>query len=146
MGLIDELGTGPIAVDTTAFIYFIENHATYADVLRPLFTAADLGQIRLVTSQLTPLEVLVVPYRAKDTALADRYQALLTGSRGLTVCAMDAAQLRVAAQLRAHLGMRTPDAIQLAVAMTFACSAFVTNDRRIRSTGGLRVLQLEDFT
>jgi len=36
-----------------------------------------------VTSAVTLLEMLVVPHRANDAALAARYEALLTRSRGI---------------------------------------------------------------
>jgi predicted nucleic acid-binding protein len=55
-------------------------------------------------------------------------------------------QLRTAAQLRAqHAGLRTPDAIQLAAAISRGCRTFVTNDRRMPAPDGLRVLQLSEF-
>ena len=85
----------------------------------------------MVTSALTLLEVLVVPYRAEDRALAERYEQLLTRSRGIRVIDLSLDQLRDAAQLRAANGVKTPDALQLAAAMGSGCTAFVTNDRRI---------------
>lgn len=41
MGLIDNVGNGPVALDTAAFIYFIEAHPLYLPALLPLFAAAD---------------------------------------------------------------------------------------------------------
>lgn len=145
MGLVGQLGSGPVAVDTVAFIYLIEEHPTFLPVVAPLFEAADGGKRDIVTSALTLLEVLVVPYRAGDSALAHRYEALLTRSRGLHVVAIDRHQLRAAAQLRATYGVRTPDALQLAAALAARCTAFVTNDRAMPRIPGLRVLQLSAF-
>jgi predicted nucleic acid-binding protein len=82
VGLIAELGAGSVAVDTAVFIYFIEEHPRFLPVILPLFTQADQGKRELITSALTLLEVLVVPYRAGNRRLADRYEALLTRSRG----------------------------------------------------------------
>jgi len=79
-----------------------------------LFRAVDAGRLPAVTSSLTLLETLVVPYRANDQALAQRYEALLRNSRGLTLVDIDADLLRAAARLRASLRIRTPDALQLA--------------------------------
>lgn len=145
MGLIGSIGPGPVAVDTVAFIYFIEQHPRYVDVLRPLFMSADAGQIELVTSAVTLLEVLVVPYRVGDAALAARYEALLSRGRGLSLVDIDSGQLRLAAQLRARDGVRTPDALQLAAALTRRCTALVTNDRRLPTLPGLRVVQLDSI-
>jgi predicted nucleic acid-binding protein len=91
------------------------------------------------------LEVLVVPIRAGNASLAARYETLLTRGRGLRLVDVDRVQLRTAAELRARHGVRTPDALQLAAALTTGCAAFVTNDGRLRDLPGLRVLQLRDF-
>lgn len=146
MGLIDQLGAGSVALDTAAFIYFIEEHPDYLESLRPIFASADRGERTIVTSAVTLLEVLVVPYRAGNRALANRYEALLTRSRGVRLREIDRAQLRAAAQLRSVAGLRTPDALQLAAALAEGCTAFVTNDRRLNPIGGLRILQLADHT
>lgn len=145
MGLMDDLGAGPVACDTAPFIYFIEDHPAYAPVLEPLFAAADRGRRDLVTSGLTLLEVLVLPYRVGNAALAARYEALLTRSRGLRLIDLDRPQVRGAAQLRAIYGVRTPDALQLTAALSQRCTAFVTNDRRLPGLPALRVLQLHDY-
>ncbi len=144
MGLIAHLGSGPIALDTACFIYFLEQHPDYSGLLRPLFAAADREEIQLVTSAVTLLEVLVVPYRAGNTALAARYEALLTRSRGVTMVAVDRTHMRMAAQLRVRTAVRTPDALQLSAALISGCSTFVTNDRRLPTWPTLRVVQLSD--
>ena len=103
------------------------------------------GELALTASALTLLEVQVVPYRVGDVTLAERYEALLTRSRGLTLVEIDHGQLRTAAQLRARYGVRTPDALQLAAALSKRCTAFVTNDRRLPTLPVLRVIQLDDL-
>ncbi len=145
MGLIDDLGTGPAALDTVAFIYWIEESEDYVDALAPVFGAADAGQIELVSSVLTLLEVLVLPLRVGNQALAGHYESLLTHSRQLRLVEIDRAQLHGAAQLRALHRIRTPDALQLAAALSAGCTAFVTNDRRLPQMPGLPVLQIQDY-
>ena len=117
MGLIDALTPGAVAIDTVGFIYFIEDHPRFAPAIAPLFEAADRDALRLVTSALTLLEVLVVPYRAGDLSLAERYEALLSRSRGLELVDLDRGLLRSAAALRVAYRIRTPDALQLAAAL-----------------------------
>lgn len=141
-GLLAVVGAGPVAVDTACFIYFIEGHPQYAPLLRPLFAAADVGALALVTTAITLLEVLVVPLRAGDEALASRYERLLTQGRGITLVEAGVAQARLAAQLRARTGIRAPDALQLAAALSAGCTAFVTNDRALPSLPGMPVVQL----
>lgn len=145
MALIDDIGERPVGIDTAIFIYFIEEDARYISTIAPLFEAADAGEIEIVTSALTLLEVLVVPYRAGNIALAERYEAVLTRGRGIRMIDLSRDHLRSAAQLRASTGVATPDALQLAAALTARCSAFVTNDRRLPSSPDLKVLQLSSY-
>lgn len=145
MGLADALGSGPVGLDTAAFVYYIEENPRYLPFLEHLFRRIDAGELHAVTSGVTLLEVLVVPYRSGDTELAERYEALLTRSRGLVFRDLDRPLLRAAARLRAVTGMKTPDALQVAAALGGRCSTFVTNDRRIPQPPGLRVLQLDDL-
>lgn len=144
MGLIDAIGAGPVALDTAFFIYWIEEHPVYLAVIEPIFERLDRGELEATTSALTLLEVLVVPFRAGDLDLAERYERLLTHGRGLRLVDLDRAQLRAAAQLRALHAVRTPDALQLVAALSMRCTAFLTNDRRLPELPGLPVLQLAD--
>jgi predicted nucleic acid-binding protein len=144
MGLIDSVGPGPVALDTAVFIYFIEEHPAYLPLIEPIFLELDRGGIEAVTSAITLLEVLVVPYRAGNLPLAERYDQLMTRGKGLRLVALDNGQLRAAAQLRAFHAVRTPDALQLVAALSTRCTTFVTNDREIPDLPGLRVLQLAD--
>jgi len=145
LGLIDAVGAGPVAVDTALFIYLIEENPRYLPMIRPLFEQADVGALDVVTSAVTLLEVLVVPYRAGNLALAERYEALLTRARGVRLVEMTGDQLRAAAQLRAvHPALRTPDALQLAAALRHQCTTLITNDRRFPEVPGLVVVQLSD--
>lgn len=142
---MDRIGRGPVAIDTACFVYLIEEHATYVQRVEPLFSAVAGGRIEAVTSALTLLEVLVVPFRNGDRALAERYEAILTRSRGLKIVDLDRTQLRAAAQLRAvHTSLRTPDALQLAAALSMRCPSFVTNDRRLPSLAGLDTISLDE--
>ena len=145
MDLIADLGSGPVGVDTAVFIYFIEEEMPFLGPVEALFKEASAGRRQLVTSALTLLEVLGVPYRARDSSLAERYEALLTRSRGLHMLDLSPDLLRAAAQLRAVTGIKTPDALQIAAALSAGCNAFVTNDRRIPAIPGLRILQIAEY-
>lgn len=142
MALIDDLGGGPIGVDTAIFIYYIEEDGRHLSSVAPLFEAADAGRLQLVTSALTLLEVLVVPYRAGNRALAQRYEAALTRGRGIRTVDLGRQQVMLAAEIRAATGAATPDALQLAAALASGCSSFLTSDRRLPAVPGLRVAQL----
>lgn len=145
MGLIADLGPGPVAVDTAIFIYLIEEEPRFLPHILPLFAEVDQGQREVVTSALTLLEVLVVPYCAGNRQLAERYEHLLTRSRGIRMIELTRDQLRAAAQLRATTGAKTPDALQMVAALGAGCHTFVTNDRRLPQVPGLRVVQVSSY-
>jgi predicted nucleic acid-binding protein len=144
--LITAIGVGPVAIDSAVFIYFIERNPRYVPLLRPLFTMIDGGDIAAVTSFLTLLETLVVPYRSGDTELAAEYEGILMNGRGLALVPIDLPVIRLAARIRATTSsVRTADALQLATALLTNCTTFLTNDARLRAIGGIKVLQLDAF-
>jgi len=145
LGLMDDVGRGPVGIDSAIFIYFIEAHPSYFALARTLFSALDEDRCQGVTSALTLLETLVVPYRVGNPALAERYELLLSHSRGLKLVELDHALLRAAARLRADYAVKTPDSIQLAAALSKGCTTFFTHDRPLSKVQGLRVLQIGQY-
>jgi predicted nucleic acid-binding protein len=145
VGLIADLGSGAAAIDTSVFLYLIEEEPRFLPHILPVFAEADQGKRELVTSALTLLEVLVVPYRAGNRQLAERYEALLTRSQGIRMIELTRDQLRAAAHLRAATGAKTPDALHLVSALGAGCKTFLTNDRRLPTVPGLRVIQLSSY-
>ena len=143
--MLADIGAGPVGLDTAIFIYFIEAQQTYLGLVEPLFEAVDAGRVHAVTSGVTLLETLVVPLRKGATELARRYEVLLTRSAGLRLVPLENTVLVAAAALRAATRVKTPDALQLAAALSAGCSVFVTNDRRLPEIPGMTVLQLGDY-
>ena len=103
MGLIREIGDGQLALDTVAFIYFIEEHPRFLPVLDPVFAAIDEGRLPAFASSLTLLEVLVIPYRAGNVPLAERY-----GSSRATRCDLPV-QEAFMRKLGGRIGERSDD-------------------------------------
>ncbi len=145
MGIIEKIKSGPIGLDTSVFIYFIEEDPRYIALVQQIFEAIHEGRFVAYTSGITLLETLVIPLRKKDTELANQYVELLTKSEGLTLLDLDCSLLRSAAALRATLGIKTPDALQIAAAKRSHCTVFITNDRRLPKISGLQILQLSDY-
>lgn len=145
MGIMDQIGKGPVCLDTCVFIYYIEEHPSYIETVTKIFEAIDEGQLVSVTSGITLLETLVVPLRNKDKALAEYYQKLLTESEGLSLLELNKDLLYQGALLRAEFGLKTPDALQIAAAQLEKCTTFITNDRRLPDIKPLKILQLSEF-
>ena len=134
-----------MALDTSIWIYWMEEKPEFLPIVEPIFEEIDRGRLEAVTSAVTLLEVLVLPLRNRDTALAEAYEQRLLHGEGLTLVPLDTAALKTAAEIRAFTGTKTPDSLQLAAALQQRCSAFVTNDRRLPSFPGLRVLDLTGY-
>jgi predicted nucleic acid-binding protein len=136
---------GSIGLDTSIFIYYIGEHREWIDAVDSLFAKALSADRRLVTSELTLCETLVLPYRAADLPLVERYEQFLSRSAGLTLMPIDRSLLHAAAQLRAQYRIKTPDAIQVAAALKGECTSFITNDRKLPEIAGLKVIQLSEL-
>lgn len=145
MGLIEDLAPGPVTLDTAVFIYFIEENKVFLPIVKPIFEAIHRGELAAATSGLTLMEVLVLPYRVNNFTLAERYESLLTRSRGLRFVDLNRPLLRGAARLRGAFNLKPPDALQVAAAMAAGCRVFLTNDRRLPSIPGLQVVQLKTY-
>ncbi len=144
MGWVEDLQGKTVGLDTAPLIFFIEKHDVYVGVVRPFFQAVDRGEIRVVTSTVTLLEVLVHPIRRGDESLAHQYNDILLTSPHISTMPVTPATAQAAAELRVDHNLKTPDAIQLAVAMTNHAVAFLTNDRDYGSVSGIDVIKLSD--
>ncbi len=144
MGWVESLRGKTVGLDTSPLIFFIEKHAVYADIVRPFFQAVDRGEIHVVTSTITLLEVLVHPLRRGDDSLAHQYNDILLTSPHISTIPVTPAIAQVAAELRAEGNLKTPDAIQLAVAITNNATAFLTNDRDFGSMSRVEIIKVCD--
>lgn len=90
-------------------------------------------------SRLSMMECLVKPVREKNIAFIERYRGFFA-SAGLQIVDVSSLVLETATLLRAHRGLRTPDAIQAASAFTLKGPVtFLTGDRHFRQVPGLNV-------
>lgn len=145
MEWIAQLQGQVVGLDSAPLIYFIEENPAYLEMTDAFFEAMVRGELRVVTSVITLLEVLVYPLRQGNSILAKQYRDILSDEEGLTTIEVSPAIAEIAAQLRATYNLRTPDAIQTATAIRGAASFFLTNDARLPSLPGLEVLLLEEL-
>lgn len=111
--------------------------------MRSFFQALNRGDFIVVTSVITLSEVLVHPLRQNNTNLAREYRDILFNSRGVVTIGVSPRIAEIAAQLRASHNLRTPDAIQIATAISREATFFLTNDERLPILTELEMLQLE---
>lgn len=145
MGLTDILRGKVVGVDTTLFIYFIERNPTYVDIARAFFQVVDRGECKAVTSIISLLEVLVVPFRNGDMNLARQYNDILFDTEGLSTVSLSPTIAEEAARLRASYTIRTPDSIQMATAIVEGATFFLTNDKQLPSLPNLKKLMVDEL-
>ncbi|HEY9422082.1 MAG TPA: PIN domain-containing protein [Thermoanaerobaculia bacterium] len=138
-------GVQKLGIDTAPLIYFVESHPDYAPLTRIVIERAEAGELKLVTSTLTLTEVLTLPFQKQAAAIADAYKAILLGSSYTDVLPIDVEIAERAARLRVQYRLKTPDALQIAVALHSNCGAFLTNDDGLKRVRDLPVLVLSDF-
>ncbi len=145
MGLVDELRGSRICIDTAPFIYFIEKDPKYLGIVRPIFAEIDAGKIDALTSTITLLEVLVLPFKTKNESLAEKYREILLYAEGLTTFEIFHEVSELSSKLRAKYLIRTPDAIQIAVGIIYGADTFLTNDSGLKKVKDIKMVILEDF-
>lgn len=134
-----------VGLDTSVFIFKIEANARYLDLVNPIFDWLEGPKGHGVTSTVTMLELLVLPYRVSDIDLVNRFYALLSTYPNLQWIAPTLEIADRAAQLRADYNLRTPDALQAATAVLAEATAMITNDPAFKRIGTLEILVLEDL-
>jgi len=122
-----------IFLDTNFFIYLIEGASPQASRTRYLLRAFSTRKDEILTSVMSLGEVLVMPLRKGDYALAQRYRQIFH-SPGVTVLPFVEPAAETFAELRAAGSIKAPDAIQLATAGAAGCDLFLTNDERLMGT------------
>ena len=143
MGTLNFQPSSLVYVDAQIIIYSIEKFPNYFSTLEPMWLKLKAGEIRLVTSELTLLETLVMPLRQADATLVQAYEQLLSGT-DIQLVPISQQILREAATLRATTNLKTPDAIHATTAFSVNCSFFLTNDRAFRNVPKLPTIILDD--
>lgn len=119
-----------IFLDANIIIYQVEAVPAFRDQVRSVVTEIfdTHPNSRFAVSRLSLLECLVKPVRERNAPLIERYRSFFTAS-DLTIVEISPPVIDRALLLRADTGLRTPDAIQAASALSLTDPAiFVTGD------------------
>jgi len=106
--------------------------------------AIEKGHVRAATSTLSLLEILVQPYREKLDDLVLKFYALLTTFPNIRWIELSKEIADSAARIRAEYRLKTPDAIQVATALSSGATGFVCNDPVFKRVREFECLLLED--
>jgi predicted nucleic acid-binding protein len=134
-----------VYLDASVPIYIVERHPRYSTLLEPLLERAANRSLRLVSSELTIVETLVLPLRRGNGELVNRYHEALFRSE-LELIPISKEILLDAALLRAHYSaLRTPDAIHWATMRFCDANYFLTNDASLAAMIGAAAIYLENL-
>jgi predicted nucleic acid-binding protein len=142
MGQLNLPDNAIVYIDTAIVIYTLEGNENYLPSLDPLWSRFESGDIELMTSELTLMEVLVHPLKTKNLQLVADYEEFLTDS-AIQLLPINRAILKSAAQIRSVKNIKTPDAIHASTAIQHSCTIFLRNDRGFQNTPGLPVMILD---
>ena len=135
-----------IMVDTAPIIYHIEEKGILGKVSEEIFKLIrDRSKHFVFSSVITFSEVLVHPLRASRKDLVNKYRSFFLMSSNFTIYSIDILIAEKAAELRANYGLRTPDALQIAIAIENNGTLFITNDKGLEKIKEVEVLVLGDY-
>ena len=134
-----------VYLDANVFIYAVEGFEKYAGICKVILKSVEEMKIHAVTSELTLSEVLVGPFKAKNPELVKLYGELLSDQDDLTMARVSRPILVKAAELRASLGLKPPDAIHVATALVHNSKFFFTADRSLRAPASLTIVPLDEL-
>jgi predicted nucleic acid-binding protein len=133
-----------IAVDANLLIYLIDQAEPRASRAAAVLDEVEASGLSASMATIGQVEALTGAARMGDATgfevAADAIQSL-----GLEIQALSPPIAEDAAWIRGQGGLGLADAIHVASARAAGATAFITNDRRIRSRAGLEVLYLDDL-
>jgi predicted nucleic acid-binding protein len=145
MGRLNLSGGHRVYLDTNVLIHLVEGLSSHAAELDMLIDAIDRGGVVCATSELSLAEVLVKPLATGNTALTQQYHELIGTQSRLEVLTITRSILVSAADARTTYGVKLPDAIHMASALSFGCTYFLSQDKDFQSTTYPGVVTLIDL-
>lgn len=129
-------------VDSMIFIYLFEKNLRYYSLVKTIFDLAEQGKIELVTSVITPIEILSTSGLADKPSQIKLYLEFFKQMDNLTVADISWETVELSSSLRRKYGLRTPDAIQFATARVHNAPIFITNDKHFNRLKSDKIIQL----
>ncbi len=124
-GMIGQGAT--VYLDANAIIYLTEGNPPLKTSMEKIVSEIQHAAARVITSELTFTEILVLPFRTKNSELIMAYESLTNAF--VEPIPIGRKELFLAAKLRADtVRLRTPDALHLATAILSGADIFVTGD------------------
>jgi predicted nucleic acid-binding protein len=114
-------------------------------MLDPVWQAVDQGRVTIITSELTLLETLAKPLQTGDEFMEKLFRELLIGSGNVELHSITRSIIEEALLLRANVGLKTPDSIHAATALSLPAALILTNDLAFKRLNNDCVRILSEF-
>lgn len=134
-----------IYADSNTLIYLVEGSPEFLPFAEKLFRYAGEQGITLVTSEITIAECLHGAHKQGSEALAEEYREVFRDMDVFDLIPVAREILERAAKIGAEQKLKLIDAIHVTSAIESGCDVFVTNDRGIKSTPDLKIVQLSEL-
>ena len=135
---------GTVYLDANGFIYSVERVEPYCTLLEPMWRQARAGECDVASSDITVLETLVKPLREGDEVVEMLLRSMFDAHE-VSLIPATRELWEDAARIRADTGLKTPDALHAATALSIGCTLFITNDTDFRRVEGLPIVVLDDL-
>jgi predicted nucleic acid-binding protein len=133
-----------VALDANVLIYVLEGNEEFGARARAVVDAVDVGVLAASMSTVGQVEILAGPARIGDVGVFERTADEMR-SLGITFAPLTSTVAEDAAWIRGQGRLDLADAVHVASAQATGATAFITNDRRIKSRPNLDVFYLDDL-
>jgi predicted nucleic acid-binding protein len=131
---------GKIFFDTAPFIYLLENHPKYGQMVDDFIIEATGNNASFVTSVLSLAEFGVIPERNNRQDLFADFDHLIS-SASFEMLAIERQIAITSYTLRAkYPSLKAMDSLQLAAAINSGCDHFFTNDYKLKLITEINIL------
>ena len=135
----------PVYFDTNIFIYAIDGHEEYSELLQAIFAYISNNKILVITSELTLAECLVKPMKDGNHEAVKQFSNHIKTNEFLKVKSVSRKILISSADARNKLGLKLPDAIHMATAIEQKCKTFITNDQKLKAPENMERIYIKDL-
>ena len=126
-----------VLLDSVILIYYFDRHPVYERRVEDLLNELERKDCTIILSHLVFAEILVPYFRQKAYKKIKQIRQALSNAPHIHLQEVNLAISEKAAELRATMGMKTPDAIHLATALQAKADYLITNDKSFLKYQGM---------
>lgn len=120
-----------VYLDSCLLIYLLEGEPALQAMARQKFRQLFNSSSELWMSELSRLECRVKPIKHRQQSLLDQYDRFFK-LPDIRIAELSVQVLERATLIRAHTGLKTPDAIHGAIALEYGCDLLLSNDLKFK--------------